>query len=179
MATKAPKHALGPHLRCRVTLASMLGFGTLCVTVRVWAAPPMEPSVDAASTRPPSSELVAMLQPVEVEKDKDPVEDARPRSPGSSTDAQKEQAATRKKGTAQAATKTTGSTPPSQRGRESSSGSRGRKRVSLTDDFLVEGRLEKPSAYYILRRSNADYDWARMDAKFLPLVLESVQDPLF
>jgi hypothetical protein len=42
---------------------------------------------------------------------------------------------------------------------------------------LVEGRLEKPSAYYILRRSSLDYDWARLDAKFSPLVLESVQDP--
>lgn len=179
MVTKPPKHALRPHLRCRVTLASMLGFGTLCVTVRVWAAPPMEPSVDAPSTRPPSSELVAMLQPVEVEKDKDPVEDSRPPSAGPSTGARKEQAATPKKGTAQAATKTTGSTAAPREGREVSGGSRGRKRVSLADEFLVEGRLEKPSAYYILRRSNADYDWARMDAKFLPLVLESVQDPLF
>jgi len=54
-----------------------------------------------------------------------------------------------------------------------------RQRYSIDDEFLVEGRLEKPSAYYILRRSGAEYDWARMDAKFLPLVLESVQDPLF
>lgn len=49
----------------------------------------------------------------------------------------------------------------------------------IADEFLVEGKLEKPSAYYILRRSSLDYDWARLDAKFSPLVLESVQDPLF
>jgi hypothetical protein len=49
----------------------------------------------------------------------------------------------------------------------------------IKDEFLVEGKLEKPSAYYILRRSSLDYDWARLDAKFSPLVLESVQDPLF
>ena len=55
---------------------------------------------------------------------------------------------------------------------------RGGKTV-ITDEFLVEGKLEKPSAYYILRRSSLDYDWARLDAKFSPLVLESVQDPLF
>jgi hypothetical protein len=55
----------------------------------------------------------------------------------------------------------------------------GSKKISIEDEFLIEGRLEKPSAYYILRRSRAEYDWARLDAKFLPLVLESVQDPLF
>lgn len=55
----------------------------------------------------------------------------------------------------------------------------GRKKISLEDDFLVEGQLEKPSAYYVFRRSAMDYDWARLDAQFAPLVLESVQDPLF
>ena len=53
------------------------------------------------------------------------------------------------------------------------------KKISLDDDFLVEGELEKPSAFYVFRRSELDYDWARLDAKFTPLVLESVQDPLF
>ena len=55
----------------------------------------------------------------------------------------------------------------------------GSRKTVLEEDFLVEGKLEKPNAYYILRRSQAGYDWARLDAKFLPLVLESVQDPLF
>jgi hypothetical protein len=55
----------------------------------------------------------------------------------------------------------------------------GKKVISLDDEFLVEGRLEKPSAFYVLRRSKTDYDWARLDAVFTPLVLESVQDPLF
>jgi hypothetical protein len=55
----------------------------------------------------------------------------------------------------------------------------GKKSIALDDDFLVEGKLEKPDAFYILRRSSLDYDWARLDARFSPLVLESVQDPLF
>ncbi|RMG96574.1 MAG: hypothetical protein D6705_10800 [Deltaproteobacteria bacterium] len=55
----------------------------------------------------------------------------------------------------------------------------GKRRIALEDEFLVEGKLEKPSAFYVLRRSSIDYDWARLDAKFVPLVLESVQDPLF
>ncbi|PRP91329.1 hypothetical protein ENSA5_55950 [Enhygromyxa salina] len=55
----------------------------------------------------------------------------------------------------------------------------GRKRISLDDEFLVEGKLEKPSAFFVFKRSALDYDWARLDAQFTPLVLESVQDPLF
>lgn len=55
----------------------------------------------------------------------------------------------------------------------------GRRRVTLDDEFLVEGKLEKPNAFYVLRRSTLGYDWARLDARFSPLVLESVQDPLF
>lgn len=51
--------------------------------------------------------------------------------------------------------------------------------ISLDDDFLVEGKLDKPSAFYILRRSASDYDWARLSVQLAPLVLESVQDPLF
>ena len=57
--------------------------------------------------------------------------------------------------------------------------STGRKRISLDDEFLVEGKLEKPSAFFVFKRSAVDYDWARLDAQFTPLVLESVQDPLF
>jgi len=55
----------------------------------------------------------------------------------------------------------------------------GGKKTVIKDEFLIEGKLEKPSAYYILRRSEVDFDWARLGATFSPLVLESVQDPLF
>ncbi|NVB39089.1 hypothetical protein G6O69_14695 [Pseudenhygromyxa sp. WMMC2535] len=60
-----------------------------------------------------------------------------------------------------------------------SSSAGGSKRISLDDEFLVEGKLEKPSAFFVFKRASLDYDWARLDAKFAPLVLESVQDPLF
>ena len=55
----------------------------------------------------------------------------------------------------------------------------GKKVIALDDDFLVEGKLDKPSAFLLLRRSALDYDWARLGAELTPLVLESVQDPLF
>ena len=68
---------------------------------------------------------------------------------------------------------------PGKPGKPGTKTSAGNKSISLDDDFLVEGKLEKPSAFYVLRRSATDYDWARLDAVFTPLVLESVQDPLF
>lgn len=69
---------------------------------------------------------------------------------------------------------------PAKDAKSSSDGQSGDDRkISLDEDFLVEGKLEKPNAFFILRRSQSAYDWARLDAKFLPLVLESVQDPLF
>ena len=55
----------------------------------------------------------------------------------------------------------------------------GTKRFTLDDDILVEGKLDKPSAFYVFRRSSTAYDWARLDAQFTQAVLESVQDPLF
>lgn len=61
----------------------------------------------------------------------------------------------------------------------SNTGPGGKKVISLDDEFLVEGQLEKPSAFYVLQRSSTDYDWARLDASMTPLVLESVWDPLF
>jgi hypothetical protein len=69
------------------------------------------------------------------------------------------------------------STP--ERAKSSAGGKSGKKVISLDDDFLVEGQLDKPSAFYILKRSEADYDWARLGVELAPLVLESVQDPLF
>ena len=74
---------------------------------------------------------------------------------------------------------TEGDEPGANRGSRRSRGDAGGSSTVIEDEFLVEGKLEKPSAYYILRRSSLDYDWARLDAKFSPLVLESVQDPLF
>lgn len=71
---------------------------------------------------------------------------------------------------------------PADTSSESRSAGQGSKRsgpIRFEDAFEVDGRLEKPSAYYILKRSDPDFDWARLDVRFLPLVLESVQDSLF
>ena len=56
---------------------------------------------------------------------------------------------------------------------------KGKRKITLDDELVVEGVLEKPKDFFIFRRSATDYDWARLEAHFSPLVLESVQDPLF
>jgi hypothetical protein len=73
----------------------------------------------------------------------------------------------------------TAAKPPASGASRGQTGPGGKKVISLDDEFLVEGKLEKPSASYVLRRSSTDYDWARLDATMTPLVLESVSDPLF
>ncbi len=76
------------------------------------------------------------------------------------------------KSSAKSSTKASAKTKPgAARGKSS--------KTRIEEEFLIEGKLEKPSAYYILRRSEVDFDWARLGATFSPLVLESVQDPLF
>lgn len=76
------------------------------------------------------------------------------------------------KSSAKSSTKASAKTKPgATRGKSS--------KTRIEEEFLIEGKLEKPSAYYILRRSEVDFDWARLGATFSPLVLESVQDPLF
>ena len=83
---------------------------------------------------------------------------------------------------AQDPTSTTGTTtsaPADGSGDSTGSSSGNSKRISLDDEFLVEGKLEKPSAFFVFKRSALEYDWARLEAQFTPLVLESVQDPLF
>lgn len=77
--------------------------------------------------------------------------------------------------------KSTKESKSSARSRRGSPGrSAGKKVIELEEDeFEVFGKLEKPSAFYVLQRSSTDHDWSRIDAKFTPLVLESVQDPLF
>lgn len=91
------------------------------------------------------------------------------------------QAPTQPAATSPADTKRGAQAKPASTGKAKPAGtsSGGKKVISLDDEFLVEGKLEKPSAFYVLRRSSTDYDWARLDAVFTPLVLESVQDPLF
>jgi hypothetical protein len=54
----------------------------------------------------------------------------------------------------------------------------GKKRVIRLDAITVEGRIQKPQAFYILQRSQLNFEELNRTDSFLPKVVKSVdQDP--
>lgn len=52
------------------------------------------------------------------------------------------------------------------------------RKVIRLDAITVEGRIQKPQAFYILRRSNLSFDELSRTDTFVPKVVKSVeQDP--
>ena len=46
------------------------------------------------------------------------------------------------------------------------------------DEEVIEGRIQKPEAFYILQRSNLNYESLELKRSFIPNILESVKkDP--
>ena len=56
---------------------------------------------------------------------------------------------------------------------------RGSHRVIQLGEEIVEGRIEKPEAFYILRPTNLDYEGVAMQESFIPELLETVNEEPF
>jgi len=53
-----------------------------------------------------------------------------------------------------------------------------KKKVIRLETITVEGRIQKPQAFYILQRSNLNFDELERTESFLPKVVKSVEkDP--
>lgn len=53
-----------------------------------------------------------------------------------------------------------------------------KKKVIRLEQITVEGRIQKPQAFYILQRSNLNFDELEKTESFLPKVIKSVEkDP--
>ena len=53
-----------------------------------------------------------------------------------------------------------------------------KKGVLRLDEFTVEGRIQKPTAFFILQRQNLDLDGLEKRETFLPKIVKSVErDP--
>ncbi len=53
-----------------------------------------------------------------------------------------------------------------------------KKKVIRLEQITVEGRIQKPQAFYILQRSNLNFDELERTESFLPRVVKSVEkDP--
>jgi len=58
-------------------------------------------------------------------------------------------------------------------------GRRGSPRVIQLDEIRIEGRVQKPNAFYILNRSNLGYEVLDLRTSFVREVIRSVQDEPF
>jgi hypothetical protein len=55
----------------------------------------------------------------------------------------------------------------------------GKKVYRITQGFVIEGRIQKPNAFYVLQRSQINYDWTRLKQKFVPRILDAVRKSPF
>ena len=58
-------------------------------------------------------------------------------------------------------------------------GKGGKKVYRITQGFVIEGRIQKPNAFYVLQRSQINYDWADLKHKFVPRILDAVRKSPF
>jgi hypothetical protein len=49
----------------------------------------------------------------------------------------------------------------------------GQKIFRITEGIVVEGKIQKPNAFYVLQRSTMDYDWEGLKQDFLPKILNA------
>lgn len=54
-----------------------------------------------------------------------------------------------------------------------------KKKVIRLDAITVEGRIQKPQAFYILQRSNLNFDDLSRSESFIPKVRQSVEKAPF
>lgn len=58
-------------------------------------------------------------------------------------------------------------------------GAGGKKVYVIKTGFVIEGRIQKPNAFYVLQRSQINYDWAALKQAFVPRILDSVRKSPF
>lgn len=52
-------------------------------------------------------------------------------------------------------------------------------KVIVLEEMIVEGRVQKPEAFYILQRSNLNYNALEPKKSFVPKILDSIKrEPL-
>ncbi|HMU39167.1 MAG TPA: hypothetical protein PKE31_09155 [Pseudomonadota bacterium] len=55
----------------------------------------------------------------------------------------------------------------------------GAKLFRITEGLVVEGQMQKPAAFYVLRRAAIRYDYAGLSKSFLPKIGAAVKAPPF
>ncbi|MBM4318433.1 MAG: hypothetical protein FJ125_00370 [Deltaproteobacteria bacterium] len=52
-------------------------------------------------------------------------------------------------------------------------------KIIVLDEEVIEGRIQKPEAFYILQRSNLNYKSLELDTSFIPKIVDSVKKSPF
>jgi len=58
-------------------------------------------------------------------------------------------------------------------------GAGGRKVIRLTTAIVIQGKIQKPEAFFFYQKSNINYEWQEMRQDFVPKILDSVSKPPF
>lgn len=58
-------------------------------------------------------------------------------------------------------------------------GSTGKKVYRITEEIKIEGKIQKPEAFYVLQKSSINYDWQELKQDFLPKIIDSVSKAPF
>jgi hypothetical protein len=53
-------------------------------------------------------------------------------------------------------------------------GAGGKKVYRIEGEIVIEGKIQKPEAFYVLQKSSINYDWHELKQEFLPKILDSV-----
>ena len=58
-------------------------------------------------------------------------------------------------------------------------GAGGKKIYRITEDIRIEGKIQKPEAFFFYQKSSINDDWQELKQDFLPRILESVNGSPF
>jgi hypothetical protein len=58
-------------------------------------------------------------------------------------------------------------------------GAGGKKIYKITTEIRIEGKIQKPEAFYVLQKSAINYEWQELKQDFTPKILESVSQAPF
>jgi hypothetical protein len=53
-------------------------------------------------------------------------------------------------------------------------GAGGKKVYKIEGEIVIEGKIQKPEAFYVLQKSGINYDWHELKQEFVPKILDSV-----
>ena len=58
-------------------------------------------------------------------------------------------------------------------------GAGGHKVYRITEEIRIEGKIQKPEAFFFYQKSSISYDWQELKKDFLPKILDSVSKAPF